>query len=108
MITDCISTLAGFSFTDISTAYCIFYCETVSKLVDTLETNSIYRMELVRANQRHVKIVNYKRNLSLLLSKFTTLIYLSAVMHIFSPAVHNFSTSNQEILQVIEISVFRK
>jgi hypothetical protein len=103
LLTDCIGLLAGFAATYITTPYFIYHWQDVTKLIETLETKSICSMELVRNNQRHMKIFNDSRNLALLLSRTTTfLIVLSGVMYILPTIVRHLSISDEEILQVAE------
>jgi hypothetical protein len=103
LMTDCFGLLVGFAATYISTLYFIYYWEDVSKLIEVLETKSIYSVELVRSNQKHMKIVNDTRNLVLLFSKLTYfLILLTGVMYILPTSVRHLSTSDKEILQEAE------
>jgi hypothetical protein len=102
-MTDCFGLLTGFAVAYITTIYFIYYWEDVSKLLEALETKSIYSMELVRTNQRHMKIVNDSRNFALLLSKaIFFLIVLSGVMYILPTFVRHLSVSDEEILQEAE------
>jgi hypothetical protein len=103
LLTDCLGMLAGFFATYISTPYFIYYWEDASKLIETLETKSIFNMELVRKNARHIKILNDSRNMAILLSKATSfLIVLSGVMYILPTFVRHLSTSDEEILREAE------
>jgi ABC-type multidrug transport system fused ATPase/permease subunit len=103
LITDCLGLLTGFAASYTTTPYFIYYWEDVSKLMESLETKSIYSMELIRTNQRHMKIVNDSRNLAQLLSKSSfVLILLSGVMYILPTFVRHLSASDKEILQEAE------
>jgi hypothetical protein len=103
LMTDCLVLLVGFAVAYTTTFYFIYYWEDVPKIIEAFETKSIYSMELVRTNQRHMKIVNDSRNFALLLSKATFfLILLSGVMYILPTFVQHLSASDEEILREAE------
>jgi hypothetical protein len=103
LLTDCIGFTAACSFAYISAAYFIFYWKEVSKLIEAFETNSIYSIEFVRLNQRHMKIVTDTRNFILLLSKLSSLFTLLAGIVYISPTIiQQLSTSDKQILEEIE------
>lgn len=103
LITDCLVLLIGFAAAYITATYFIYYWKDASKLIEAFEAKSIYSMELVRTNQRHMKIVNDSRNFALLLSKATFfLILLSGVMYILPTFLQHLSATDEDILQEAE------
>jgi hypothetical protein len=77
LIVDCIGFLTGFAG-----VYFTSFCTTISwkiicDLIVTFETNSIFCSELVRSNQKHMKIVNETLNMAII---YMTIIFICTII----------------------------
>jgi hypothetical protein len=97
---DSIGFLAGFGSLYIIAVYIVIFWKDICKVFDTFETNSIFCNELVRSNQRHMKIFNDSLNLAQILNKaIPTIVFVSAIMYILPTFIQHLMTSDEEILQ---------
>lgn len=103
LITECIGVIFGYAVAYMCAAYFIFYGKNVSKLIEAFETNSIYTIEFIRLNPKHMKIISDTRNYTLLLSKSASLVIIVAgIMYILPTFIHHLSASDKQILEEIE------
>jgi hypothetical protein len=64
LMVDCIGFLAACAAVRFNSSYTIIYWKNICDVTDTFETNSIFCSELVRSNQKHMKILNATLNLA--------------------------------------------
>jgi hypothetical protein len=77
--------------------------ETFLDVMDTFERNSIFCSELVRSNEKHMKIVNDTLKLAQTINKIVSIsINLISLFFILPTFVQHLMTSDQEILQKVE------
>ena len=110
LIVDCIGFLATSVCVCFITFYTAIFCKNICDVIDTFETNSIFCNELVRSNQKHMKIVNETLKLAQIYIK---VIFISktivSILFILPTFVQHLMTSDEEILQEVEtVDGFKK
>jgi hypothetical protein len=84
-------------------SYTIIFWKTICDVTDTFETNSIFCSDLVRSNQKHMKILNENLNKAQI---YVKVIFISeviiAVFFVLPTFVQHLVTSDEEILQEVE------
>jgi uncharacterized protein YqhQ len=100
---DNISFLAAFLNQCYFRFYTIINWQNICDVIDTFEMNSIFCSDLVRSNQKHMKILNRTLNMAQIYNKVITISMLIMPVHFILPTfIQHLMTSDQEILQEVE------
>jgi len=103
LVADCIGLLATFAAVCIISSYTIIFWKDICDVTDTFETNSIFCSELVRSNQKHMKILNDTLHLAQIYTKLISISEILVPIFFILPSfVQHLITSDEEILQEIE------
>jgi hypothetical protein len=99
----CIGFLATLVAVCIISSYTIIKWKNICDVTDTFETSSIYCSELVRSNQKHMKILNETLNLAQNYNKVISMSEIIVpVFFILPTLVQQIMTSGEEILEEAE------
>ena len=83
--------------------YTIINWKSICEVIDTFETNSIFCSELVRSNQKHMKILNETLNLAQLYKKVISIsMFIVPIFFVLPTFVQHLMTSGEEMLQEVE------
>jgi hypothetical protein len=75
----------------------------ICDVIDTFETNSIFCNELVRSNQKHMKILNETLNLAQICNKVISIsMFIVPIFFVLPTFAQHLMTSDEEILQEAE------
>jgi len=103
LIVDCIGFLATSVCVCFITFYTAIFCKNICDVIDTFETNSIFCNELVRSNQKLMKIMNETLKQAQIYIKVIFISKTIVSIHlILSTFVQHLMTSDEEILQEVE------
>jgi hypothetical protein len=103
LIVDCIGFFAGFVGIYFNYFYTKIFWKNICDLIDTFETNSVFCSELVRSNQKHIKIVNETLNMAQIYMKIIIIFAIICPISLELPTfVQHLMTSGEEILQEVE------
>jgi len=103
LVADCIGFLVAFTSIWFFNSYTIIYWKSICEVTDTFETNSIFCSELVRSNQKHMKILNDTLNLAQIYTKLISISEILVPIFFVLPSfVQHLMTSDEEILQEVE------
>jgi hypothetical protein len=103
VMSDIIGFLVALSAVCFVNSYTNFFWKNICDLTNTFERSSIFCSELVRSNQKHMKIVNETLNLAKIYSKVIFMSEITvAILSIFPTLVRHLMTSDEEILQEAE------
>jgi len=110
LIVDCTGFLATSVCVCIITFYTAIFRKNICDVIGTFETNSIFCNELVRSNQKHMKIMNETLKQAQIYIK---VIFISktivSILFILPTFVQHLMTSDEEILQEVEnVGGFKK
>ena len=103
LMAECIGFLAACAAVWFNSSYTIIKWKNICDVTNTFETSSIFCSELVRSNQKHMKILNETLNLAQI---YINLICISKIIvpifFILPTFVQQLMTSGEEILQEVE------
>ena len=103
LVSNSIGLLVAFIDLTIISIYIIIFWKSFCDVMDTFERNSIFCNELVRSNQKHMKIVNEILKLAQIYNKVISMsINLVSLSLILPTFVQHLMTSDEEILQKAE------
>jgi hypothetical protein len=100
---ECIGFLAAWTAISFNSSYTAIYWKNICDVTDTFETNSIFCSELVRSNQKHMRILNETLNLAQIYIKLISMSKIIVpIFFIFPTFAQHLMTSDEELLQAAE------
>ena len=103
MIADSIAFLAVFATVYFGSAYTILFWKNICDVTDSFETSYIFCSELVRSNQKHMKILNDALNRAHIFTKANFISEIIMPLFFTLPSfVQHLMTADVEILQEVE------
>jgi hypothetical protein len=103
IMTDCIGFLASFTAVCFVSSYTIIQWKSICDVIDTFEKNSIFCSELVRSNQKHMKIVKETLNRAKIYTKAISTSEITTLIFFILPTfVQHLMNSDEEILEEVE------
>ena len=103
LVADCIGFLATFAGVSMISSYTIIFWKDICDVTDTFEKNSIFCSDLVRSNQKHMKILKDTLNQAQIYNKVISISeVILPIVFILPTFIQHLMTSDEEILQEVE------
>jgi len=103
LMVDCIGFLATFAAVCFNSSYTIIKWKNICNVTDTFEKSSIFCSELVRSNQKHMKILNEILKMAQIYNKLIVISEIIVPIFFILPTlVQQIMTSGEKILQEAE------